>query len=153
VKHRLPPSSSAARRTGARGVGLIDALISLVILSFGMLALAGFQARLVKQGTESLVRLSASALGDELQSYALVDVNNKACYQRPAPGNCSAPAASAAAAAYAASWADRVASGIPGYQSASAALDGSGARFTVTIRWRSKDNDDIRTQESATDVR
>ena len=48
------------RRSGARGFTLLEALIALLVLSFGMLAIAGFQTTLsrnsdlAKQRTEAL---------------------------------------------------------------------------------------------------
>ena len=43
------------RRAGARGFGLIDAMVAMVILAVGMLALVRMQTRLVAQSTEHLV--------------------------------------------------------------------------------------------------
>lgn len=151
---KTTPSIPRPSRRAQAGVGLIDALVALVILSFGMLAIAGFQARLLSQGSDAGTRMQASALADELLSYAAVDVPNKACYQAPLNGANCAGAASAAAAAYTAAWADRVASAVPGFQSASAALQDGGQRLTVSIRWTSKaDESDVRELEATTDVR
>ena len=71
-----------------RGIGLIDALIALAILSFGMLALTRFQGRMVSQTTEAQSRSTAMRLADELMSTALVDPANLACYTMPATGVC-----------------------------------------------------------------
>jgi type IV pilus assembly protein PilV len=147
VSHR--PAAPCAQR----GMGLIDALVALVILSFGMLAIAGFQARLLSQGTDANTRVQVSAYADELISYALVDVPNRSCYQTSTPSSCTAAPASAIAASYVQAWQVRVASAVPGYQSASSALDAAGRRLVVSIRWASKNNDqDIRELEATTDV-
>jgi type IV pilus assembly protein PilV len=148
-----PNMSKAAKRAQA-GLGLIDALVAMVILSFGILAIAGFQVRLLSQGSDAGTRMQSSAYADELLSYASVDQPNKACYQIPAgQANCAGPA-SAAAAAYTAAWASRVASAVPGFLSASASLQDAGQRLTVSIRWTSKaDESDVRELEATTDVR
>jgi Tfp pilus assembly protein PilV len=53
------------------------------MLAFGMLAMAGFQTRLVAQTSEAQARNQAPCgLADELLSPALVDPANLACYRR-----------------------------------------------------------------------
>lgn len=82
------------RRTHSRGVSLIDALVALLILSFGMLAMTRFQARVFAQGSEAQNRLRATRLADELLDLALIDSPaNATCYTLPAPGTCPSPAA------------------------------------------------------------
>lgn len=152
MRHSTVHSSRPGPRRQS-GVGLIDALVALVILSFGMLAMAGFQARLLRQGTDANTRVLATSLADELVSYALVDTPNRSCYQTSTPSGCAGAPASATAASYVQAWRQRVASAVPGYQAASSALNGTGQRLTVSIRWTSKNNDqDVRELEATTDV-
>ena len=73
-----------ARR--ARGFGLFDALVSLMVLSLGMLAMTRFQNRMVAQTTESNSRQVATQLAAEHLSTVLVDVKNAACYTLPQAG-------------------------------------------------------------------
>ena len=129
-----------------RGVGLIDALIALAILGFGLLALTRFQGRLTVQATDALSRGVANRLADELISTALVDPTNLACYSLPAAGAC----ANAAARANTDAWAVRVQASLPGAQAASATI--AGTRMTVVIGWRSKDTDEVRQMTAVTDV-
>jgi len=79
----------------ARGFTLLDALIALAILAFGMLALTGFQTKLVAQGTEAQHRVDATAFADELLNTMLVDNLNSGCYTLPAAGACASPVARA----------------------------------------------------------
>lgn len=133
------------RRT--RGLGLIDALIALAILAFGLLGMTRMQTNLVRQTTESQTRLTAAQLGDELLSTVLVDLGNVGCYTLPDADGC----ASAAARDRAEAWAARVGTALPGEVEATAAVDDG--RFTVTITWAARDSGEARTLEATTDVR
>ena len=140
------PTSRHGRATG-RGMGLIDALIALALLAFGLLGMTRMQTSLVRQSTESQARLTAAQLGDELLSTVLVDVANAGCYTLPDADGC----ASATARARAEDWEARVAGALPGNVEATAALDDG--QFTVTITWTGKDSGETRTLEATTDVR
>lgn len=131
----------------SRGVGLIDALIALAILSFGLLALTRFQTRLVTQATESQERLTAVQLGDEFLNTVIVDTANRGCYELPASSACG----SVLAAARAASWAERAVAALPASATAGAVL--SGDQLIVTLTWTGKDSQETRTQTGRTDVR
>lgn len=141
---RSIPGRSAGRM---RGLGLIDAMIALAILAFGLLGMTRMQTNLVRQSTESQARLTAAQFGDELLSTVLVDVDNAGCYTLPDAGAC----ASDAARARAEDWQDRVLAALPGEVEASAAIDDQ--RLTVTINWTGKESGQTRTLEVTTDVR
>ena len=91
--HQLRLTAGTARRRASRGIGLLDALIALALLGFGLLGMTKLQTNLVRAGSESAARLTAAQLGDELLSTALVDVDNAACYTLPASGTCNSDAA------------------------------------------------------------
>jgi type IV pilus assembly protein PilV len=129
-----------------RGIGLIDALIALAILSFGMLALTRFQGRMVSQTTEAQSRSTAMRLADELMSTALVDPANLACYTVPATGVCG----SAVALASTAAWKARVLAALPGSPTVTAEV--AGTRLTVTVGWTGKESLDERQLTVVTDV-
>lgn len=133
----------------SRGIGLLDALIALAILAFGMLAMTRFQGHLVAQATETQSRQIASQLAAEQLSTVLVDVRNAACYTLPQNGVC----ANADAATRTAAWAERVAAALPAPVSTGAVLDATGERMTVTITWTGKDSGETRRLENVTDVR
>lgn len=120
-------------RHAQRGVGLFDALVALAILAFGLLALTGFQSRLVSQGTEAQQRMVASQLADELLNTALVDAaSNTTCYMLPVSGSCTA--AGATALSYTSGWKTRVMSALPNAATPTVGTDASG-RLTVTLQW------------------
>lgn len=131
-----------------RGFGLLEALIALAILAFGMLAMSRFQNRTIAGTTEATTRIVASGLGDELISTLLVDPSNSACYTKPATGSCG----SATAKARLDDWALRTAAALPGTVTTAAVLAVDG-RFTVTITWTGKESQTTRTLEAITDAR
>ena len=76
-------------RLARRGSGLIDGLVALAILAFGMLAMTRFQGRMVAQSTEAQSRQVATQFTSELLATVLVDTANAACYTLPQSGSCS----------------------------------------------------------------
>ena len=141
---RMHPGKLLSRP--ARGIGLLDALIAMAVLAFGLLGMTRMQTSLVRQGTESLSRLTASQLGDELLGTVFADAANAGCYVLPAPVGC----ASTVARARAVEWQGRVVAALPGAAQAESAL--SGSLFTVTLTWTGKDSGEMRTLEVTTDV-
>jgi Tfp pilus assembly protein PilV len=137
-------------RPNQRGIGLFDALIAMVILSFGMLAMTRFQTRLVGNATEAQSRLTATALADELLNTALVDgsLANRPCYTKPKVGACPV----SAAASRTEDWASRVAASLP-EAAASSVYDAATGRMVVTIQWTGKGTGDTRNLEITSDVR
>lgn len=131
-----------------RGFGLIDALIALAILAFGLLGMTRLQARALAQATESQSRMTAAQLGDELVSSALVDTANRDCYTLPATGTCASPTASTMAA----DWKTRLEAALPSGSATATYTSGTG-RFTVLISWAGKGSGDTRTLEATTDAR
>jgi Tfp pilus assembly protein PilV len=131
---------AALRRPGrpGRGFGLIEALIAIAVLAFGMVTLVQFQGRLVSQTTESQSRQTANQFAGELLGTVLVDAPNAACYTLPQERTSA--------------WADRVEAALP-YGTASATLDAATGRLTVAITWTGKASQDTRRLESTTDVR
>lgn len=145
---RTPARCPQARRP-QRGMGLVEGMISVAILSFGMLGLARFQTNLVAQTTDSRSRTVATQLADELLSTVLVDTGNAGCYTLPNPGSCTNSAASARAAA----WKVRALAALPGNHTAVAALDSATQRFTVTVTWTGKGGSDPHSLQVSTDAR
>ena len=142
---RKPP----VRLQLTRGVGLLDALVALALLAFGLLGKTRLQARMVAQATESQTRMTALQLGDELLNSALVDTANAACYTLPQAGAC----ANAGAKTSAAAWETRAKATLPGSPTAGAVLDAATGRMTVTLTWTGKESQEVRTLVAVTDVR
>lgn len=138
----------AQPRRRSRGIGLLDGLIALAVLAFGLLAMTRFQSRLIGQATEAQQRVAAMQLGDELLSTALVDTGNATCYTVPAAGVCG----SAAARQRTDDWKDRTLAAMPGSPTVGSVHDAGTNRLTVTITWTGKHQGETRTLQMATDV-
>lgn len=130
------------------GSSLIESMVAIVILSFGILGLARFQINMLVQSTDAHSRLAATALAEELLAMVRVDVLNAPCYTAPAQGSC----ASAFAAAQAGAWAIRAAKTIPGITSYVASMPDT-SKFQVTLAWTSKAFKEDRKLQVTTDVR
>ncbi len=141
---RRLPLAAATRRAmrGMRGVGLIDGLIAIAILSFGLVGMARMQGRMVSASTDAQMRTAAVALADQLLNTMLVDNGNAACYTLPQTGPCASPAAITATNA----WAARVLSDLPGTVTRAVTLDTGSGRMQVAIEWTSRQdpNDTLR---------
>jgi len=141
--------AAPARRRGQAGVGLIDALIAIAILAFGLVGMTRMQGRMVSAATDAQLRTTAVQLADELLNTALVDIGNAACYTLPAAGACASPNA----AARVTDWSSRVASSLPGSVSRTVTLDAATGRLTVNIGWTAREATDPRLLSVSTDVR
>ena len=75
--------AAASRRRAPRGVSLIDALIAIAILSFGLVGMTRMQGRMVTASTDAQLRTTAVQMADELLNTVLVDTTNAACYTLP----------------------------------------------------------------------
>ena len=117
--------------TGQRGFALLDALVSIAIFGLGITGLAGLQATLLAQNTQSSYRVQAAAYANSLVGIALADTSNLSCYA--AASGCHSSAASAAFA----SWQQEVVAGLPGAADAPPQLGiGSDGIFTVRLFWK-----------------
>lgn len=127
---RLPLS----RLPCARGVSLLDALIALLVLSIGMLAMTRFQARVLAHGSEAQNRLTAIRLADELLDLAIMDAGNGACYTLPQSVGCSSADARTATT----KWATAVTnSGLPLIGNPTVSLAANG-QLTVSMSWQGR---------------
>jgi type IV pilus assembly protein PilV len=136
------------RRRPGRGFSLIDALIAMALLAFGILGMTKLQARALAQATESQSRSIAMQFGDELISTALVDAANKTCYTLPAAGACAVTAARALTT----DWNTRLVAALP-TASATSTYTSTTGRLDVVITWTGKESGATRTMKASTDVR
>jgi len=136
------------RNTRQLGSSLIEAMISIIILSFGILGLAKFQIGMLVQTTDAQSRLAATALAEELLSMVRVDVRNATCYTTPAQGACG----STFAASQAKVWANKAARAIPGMTSYVASMPDT-STFKVDLVWTSKAFNEPRSLRVSTDAR
>jgi type IV pilus assembly protein PilV len=114
-----------------RGFALTDALVSIAVFGLGITGLAGLQATLLAQNTQSSYRVQAAAFANSLVGIALSDTANLQCY---AAGNgCH----SAVATATAESWRREVVATLPGAADAPPQLElGNDGMFTVRLFWK-----------------
>lgn len=131
------------------GIGLLEALVAVIILSLGLLGLARFQVGLIAQATEAQSRMVAAVLGDELLNTVLVDTSHAACYTLPRTGTCT----SDAAAARAADWKQRALAALPGDHEVTSTLNAATLRFIVTLIWTGKSSQDAHVLQMTTDAR
>jgi type IV pilus assembly protein PilV len=145
-------------RRRQRGVTLLDALIAIVLLAFGMLGLVGLQARLLKAGSDAQYRIVAAALADRLLGMALVDAANAVCYTLPADTTltCGSHTASNARAQWELDL-DVLPAAAATVElttvSSASAPTGTLRQLRVQIRWTSKEDGRTRSLEAYTDVR
>lgn len=118
-----------------KGWVLLENLIALLILTIGILGIISYQAVLLGQSGNALLRLKATLLAQELIALVNADNLNAACYVVPISqqSGCSSTAASS----YTQSWVNEVTSTLPGAASNQpvASLANNG-QFTVTIQWK-----------------
>jgi Tfp pilus assembly protein PilV len=151
MKHPRPP---AARRRPARGFpmrgfSMIECLVSMCMLGFGLLELVSFEGRLIGQGTEAQHRMTATLLADELLNTMLIDVDHAGCYTVPQAGDCSSEEARARAA----DWQQRAVAALPGDAKATSRIDAASDRMTVTLSWQFKPGAETRQHEVSSDIR
>lgn len=144
-----------------RGIGLIDALVALSMLAFGMLGMTRMQTRLITQGSDVQTRLTASRAAEELLGMVLADSANATCYTLPATGTCASTSASTSAA----TWKTATLASLPTYSASTAptavvTLDSASGLFKVVVSWNSKTStlgtqsiDDTHNITVTTDVR
>src|SRR5262245_44693754 len=94
------------------GGGLIEGLVSLVILSVGLLGMAGMQGTLIQESSESRTRLQAGYLASRVLGMAAANPENVGCFIVNSTQSlaCTSPDAQAQAA----SWTDQVNTALPG---------------------------------------
>lgn len=142
---RLPAGSA---RRAARGVGVVDGLIALAILAFGLLGMTRLQTRALSQGSENLARVTAVQFADELAGSVLIDTPNAACYTIPAAGACG----STQATTITTNWKAKVEGTLPG-GAATSTLNTTTNALTVAITWTGKESGVTHRVEATTDVR
>lgn len=105
---RTRAAKARAMKGTQRGFALMDALVSIAIFGVGITGLAGLQATLLAQNTQSNYRVQAAAYANSLVGVALSDAANLRCYAGATP--CSSTVASATVA----SWRQEVIGALPG---------------------------------------
>ena len=114
-----------------QGFALMDALVSIAIFGTGITGLAGLQATLLAQNTQSNYRVQAAAFANSLVGVALADTSNLSCYAGAT--GCTSSAANAARV----TWRQEVVSTLPGAADAPPQLElANDGTFTIRLFWK-----------------
>ena len=134
------------------GGGLVEGLVSLTILSVGLLGMAGMQGTLIQEGTESRSRMQAGFLASSVLGMAAANPENVGCFIVNSAQ--SVPCVSPDAQAQATSWTDQVGSALPGSGAVppSVAYDAASGQLTVTLRWQMRGDTTVHNFIAATQV-
>ena len=139
------------------GSFLLEPLISICILSFGLLGLAHFQLNMFAQNADAKMRISATSLTEELLSQVRVDPANAGCYtDSPPAGSCNYQTALQTYSdwkAVAMKTMGSLAGADKSNVSVSSALDTATNSLTVQLKWSTKGAVDLRVHKVVTDVR
>lgn len=123
------------------GVGIIEALISLLVFSIGILGMIGLQATLLQDSSDNRVRIQAGFLGTSLLGMAATDPANAGCFivNSAATSACLSTDAQELAQL----WTAEALSALPGSATLPpvVAYDLGTGQMTVTLRWRSPGDD------------
>jgi type IV pilus assembly protein PilV len=117
--HTLLPTARTARRTGSRGVSMIEVLVVIVLFSFGLIGMVGLQARAVQFSVSAEDSSRAALLANEIVSEMW--------------GSNSVTLGSGAIAAWNARVADATNRGLP---NGAGTVSVAGNVATVTVTWR-----------------
>ncbi|MEX2496947.1 MAG: type IV pilus modification protein PilV [Woeseia sp.] len=123
---------------GSRGLTLVEILIALLILSIGLLGLAGLQTMSLKFNTSSYYRTQATALAYDLADrmranrQAALNGEYNTAFQDPAPACGANGDGGSVPQQDIAAWRNALACRIP--QSTGAVVR-NGDEFTLTVRW------------------
>lgn len=133
---QLARTGSAGPRSRCAGFTLLEALIALIVLSIGLLGLAGLQASSLRNNQDAYFRSQATILAqsmmDELRSdrgRSLAGRYNFTLGDSPT------------ASSFAEEWLEKVENTLPA-ASAGVAVDAARRTATVTVRWQSDRTED-----------
>lgn len=131
-----------------RGIALLEVLITIFILTFGLLGLAGLHVRLQEAGVESYQRSQALILLNNMASRITTNRNAAASYVTPSPlgtGGACTNATTTLAQRDAGEWCNALqgASEISGVDKVGAMIGGRGCveglgsgQYMVTVAWQ-----------------
>lgn len=137
----MRPSQIRQRRAVAHrqaGVMLLEILVSILIFSFGVLALVGLQGNMTRAQTEAELRAEASFLASEVIGLMWTSAASLSSYSG---ASCNTTDACK-------TWAEKVTEKLPAGQGT---VTVNGNTVTVTITWRHSGGDQ-RTYTTTTDI-
>jgi type IV pilus assembly protein PilV len=105
-----------SKRRSGRGFTMIEVLVSLLVVSFGLLALIGLQATAVRLSTDARDRGAATFLADQLLGRMLISNSNPlnvASWSHNPSGTTCSPTAAATSNAMVTAWLGEVQRQLP----------------------------------------
>lgn len=127
---RLRAARPLRVRTAQHGAALLEALVAILLLMLGILALIGLQGRMVSASTEAQMRGEATYLADQLIGQMSVDQPNLASYITTS-GTCS----SANCTAWLANVADTLPAGTATVAVTGITTNPDSAQVNVQVNW------------------
>lgn len=124
----MTPRLPFRRTKGQQGVAIIEALVSMLLFSLGVLAMVGVHGSMVRAQTDAKVRADAAYLASEVTGKMWADLQN---FSRFSGSGC-------AEQSQCREWQTKVASMLPG-GSGSVSVDTATNDVVVTIGWQSPD--------------
>jgi type IV pilus assembly protein PilV len=82
----LSRTYSQQRNSTQKGIVLLEALVSILLFSLGVLALVGLQGAMIKNTADSKFRADASYIAQQRIGMMWADPANVTAYIEPAPG-------------------------------------------------------------------
>jgi type IV pilus assembly protein PilV len=138
------PFASRSRRvrTAQHGAALLEALVAILLLMLGILALIGLQGRMVSASTEAQMRGEATYLADQLIGQMSVDQGNLASYDNT-DGSCGT---------YCTAWVANVTNTLPDGGATVTVTDitADSAQVGVTVNWTLANSTERTVQVSTT---
>jgi len=138
MTQRTRPIADLEKYTECRGVTLIEVLISLVVLSFGLLGLAGLQTTSLQFNTSAYYRTQATALtyslADRMRANRQGALNNvyNGVFEDPPPACNPVPPVGGTPAQDLAAWRNELACQLP---LGTGQIVRNGLEFTITVQW------------------
>jgi type IV pilus assembly protein PilV len=124
----------------ARGFTMIEVLVSLLVVAFGLLALVGLQAAAVRLSTDSRDRGAATFLADQLLGQLLIsDRTAVASFAHNPGGSTCSPTAAATSNATVTAWLSEVARQLPNAAATSQQVivrDAAQGDIDVVLCWK-----------------
>lgn len=110
------------------GVALLEAMIAILLISFGILGIIGLQANSIAFTTDARYRVDAGAFADRLVAEMWVNPANIASYAWTGVGTPNAVVAP---------WVNDVQNALPGANTLPPQIDvGADNVITITVRWQ-----------------
>ncbi len=119
-----------------RGFTLVDGLVALTVLLFGVVGLLRLQTTVIQHNMQSRYRVQAAYMAEELVALAQADSGHAGCYATTdgtAP-TCPSPIAQAAVT----DWIARIEAALPGAAALhpTVTYDAATGDFAVTVAWQ-----------------